>query len=145
MEASGVGEGHEAPRSPSQERRDHQVEHSREEFQLDHRQDMAELTQAITRAINASQTAGAAGSTGHMDRIVHRLATKKELPSFSGDALEWPCFKRAFEQSTEKGDYTNEENIARLCASLRGEAKEAVAALMIANSGVDKIMDVLQL
>lgn len=78
-------------------------------------------------------------------RLINHIAMNKKLPTFDGDVLEWPCFKRAFGQSTQTGQLTEPENLMRLYESLKGEAREAVASVMVtANSAQDE-MEILQL
>ena len=77
--------------------------------------------------------------------LVKRLTTSKDLPSFSGDCVNRLRFKQSFELSTELGQYTDKENVARLHESLTGEAKAAVAALLITSCDSKQIMRVLEL
>lgn len=44
-------------------------------------------------------------------RLIQRVAIGKGLPTFEGDVLEWPFYKRAFEETSKKGEYSEEENI----------------------------------
>ena len=85
------------------------------------------------------------GAAGPVDYLVKRLTSSKDLPPFSGDCVEWLRFKQAFQLSTELGQCTDKENVARLYKSLSGEAKEAVAGLMMTACDAEKIMKILEL
>lgn len=74
---------------------------------------------------------------------VSRLVSQKE--SFSGNSLWWLRFKRAFEQSTNPGGYTNCENVIRLYNRLRGEAHKFVESLMLICESTAEILKILQL
>lgn len=78
-------------------------------------------------------------------RLLRRVVVNKGLPTFQGDVLEWPCFKRAFEETTRRGEFSDEENITRLYESLKGEAKEAVASLMVTSRSAKQVMELLEL
>ena len=75
--------------------------------------------------------------------FMNRL-TNRTLPTFSEGNLEWLQFKHAFELSTRLGGYADSENIARLHECLRGEAKEAVSALMITAARAHHIIEALE-
>lgn len=77
--------------------------------------------------------------------LVSRMTSAKELPSFAGDPIEWLRFKQSFEMTTNLGKYSKEENIARLHQALKGEAREAVDALILTNSDATNIMKLLEL
>lgn len=67
-----------------------------------------------------------------------------ELPVFSGAPLDWLPFKAAMRDSTEMYKFSRAENLARLRTSLRGEAKEAVSALLFTASDPERIMATLE-
>lgn len=77
--------------------------------------------------------------------LLQRITVGKKLPVFEGDVLEWQCFKRAFEETTKKGGFSEEENLLRLYESLKGPAKEAVSSLMITTRDTRQIMKLLEL
>lgn len=77
--------------------------------------------------------------------VIKRMTVGKNLLIFEGDVLEWPQFKRAFEESTRSIGYSVQENMMRLQESLRGEAKDAVASLMVTVNDTTPIIDLLQL
>lgn len=68
----------------------------------------------------------------------------QELPIFSGAAVEWLPFKAAMRDSTIMFRYSRAENLARLRSCLRGEAKEAVAALLYTANDPEIIMQTLE-
>ena len=77
--------------------------------------------------------------------LVNRFAAQKELPTFSGDPLDWLRFKRAFEHSTTLGSYSDSENVSRLFSCLKGNARNAVQGLMMTSNSAKQIMNVLEL
>lgn len=66
-----------------------------------------------------------------------------ELPIFTGALIEWLPFKAAMRDSTELYKLSAAENLARLRASLRGEARETVSALLYTATNPDVIMRTL--
>ncbi|CAG9129221.1 unnamed protein product [Plutella xylostella] len=82
--------------------------------------------------------------TNRNDKLLGRLSAR-DLPTFSGDALEWLRFKHAFESTTRIGQYSEDENVARLQRCLRGEAWETVAARIITVSSAQEIMKTLEM
>lgn len=88
------------------------------------------------------------GGIGDEDKArghIKRMTGGKDLPIFQGDVLEWPAFKRAFEESTKKIGFTQEENMIRLEECVKGVAKEAVALLMVTAHDTIEIMELLHL
>lgn len=77
--------------------------------------------------------------------LVSRLTSNKEALEFSGNSLEWRRFKRAFDQSTESGQYSDQENVSRLYSFLRGDARKAVESLMLTSESAQEIMNALEL
>lgn len=78
-------------------------------------------------------------------RFVNRLTSAKSLPTFSGDPLEWVHFRETYESTSRLGGYTPQENITRLFAALKGEAREAVLSLLVTTRDPDSIMKTLEL
>ncbi|XP_059045880.1 uncharacterized protein LOC131841577 [Achroia grisella] len=71
-------------------------------------------------------------SSSHQDeRLLTRLATPRELPTYFGDCMEWLHFKSAYMESTRVCQFSDSENLWRLRRALRGDAKEAVTDLLI--------------
>ncbi|XP_065094301.1 uncharacterized protein LOC135714851 [Ochlerotatus camptorhynchus] len=66
------------------------------------------------------------------------------LPQFSGNAREWPAFKKMFEATTEQGKYTSLENLIRLQKALGGPAAKAVQSMMLDQANVPQIMERLE-
>ena len=76
--------------------------------------------------------------------LINRLAIEKQDLSFSGNTMEWLRFKRAFDQSSALGNYSDQENAYRLFKCLKGDARSAMESLMItSNSGIE-IMNALE-
>ncbi|XP_072932983.1 uncharacterized protein [Epargyreus clarus] len=84
-------------------------------------------------------------STQQEERLLTRLSTPRELPSFDGDYIEWLHFKSAYEESTRVCHFSDSENLWRLRRALKGEARETVTELLIGNTSPDVIMEALQL
>ncbi|XP_076638806.1 uncharacterized protein LOC143350669 [Colletes latitarsis] len=104
---------------------------------------ISKLTDVLSRTIEAIQGRSATGDSSR--QLLNRLTSKGELPIFNGDTVEWARFKRVFDLTTQKGGYSEEENVSRLYACLRGPARDAVASLMVTASDVRQIMETLEL
>lgn len=76
----------------------------------------------------------------------HRPPTRQmqELPIFSGGAKEWLPFRAAMRDSTKLFKLSPAENLARLRACLRGEARTAVSALLFTATDPSVIMNTLE-
>ncbi|KAI5644436.1 hypothetical protein NE865_03543 [Phthorimaea operculella] len=83
--------------------------------------------------------------TSSFERLISRLATPRELPTFGGDCIEWLHFKSAYEESSKVCQYSDSENLWRLRKALRGDAKEAVTDLLIGNTPPAIVMEALEL
>jgi hypothetical protein len=79
-----------------------------------------------------------------MSKLLARQ-TVRDLPAFSGDALEWPLFYSQFKATNEICHYSEAENVARLMKCLKGKARESVSALLVSATGLDKIISTLKL
>lgn len=101
--------------------------------------DFQELAQALKDILSVA-TANA--QTAYM---LSRISTPEDLPSFSGDPMEWLAFKQAYQESTEVCCFTEKENMWRLRKCLRGQAQESVTALLISAASPDAVMSTLQL
>ncbi|XP_061725417.1 uncharacterized protein LOC133531301 [Cydia pomonella] len=77
--------------------------------------------------------------------LLSRLCTPRDLPSYSGDPLDWLQFKQAYEESTEVCGFSPKENLWRLRKCLHGTAREAVSALMVTATSPDIVMKTLEL
>ena len=87
----------------------------------------------------------ASAHNGPDSNLLSRISTPRDLPSFSGDCMEWLQFKQAYEESTEVCKFTPKENLWRLRKCLHGAAKDSVAALLISASSPEAVMATLQL
>lgn len=65
-----------------------------------------------------------AATSGSGDYLVRRLTSTKQLPKFDGNSLGWLRFKRSFDLTSELGNYSEAENVARLFSCLEGEARK---------------------
>ncbi|XP_052750997.1 uncharacterized protein LOC128200723 [Galleria mellonella] len=79
------------------------------------------------------------------ERFLSRMATPRDLPTYSGDCIEWLHFKSAYQESTRVCQFSDSENLWRLRRALRGDAKEAVTDLLIGNTSPSDIMSALEL
>ncbi|XP_062707720.1 uncharacterized protein LOC134288057 [Aedes albopictus] len=68
----------------------------------------------------------------------------KELPTFSGDPVDWPLFISSYQHSTETCGFTNSENLLRLQRCLRGSAKDSVSSFLLHPSTVPQVLSTLQ-
>lgn len=102
---------------------------------------VSRMTRALTDALNGSRL------NESNPGLLNRLAThaNKGNLTFSGNPLEYLRFKRAFQQSTVLGNYSDLENVSRLYDCLKGEAKEAVEGLMYSTESANEIMKSLDL
>lgn len=98
-----------------------------------------ELTNAIKKAVDSSNY-----NTGNKV-LLSRLATSKDLPLYYGDPLEWIQFREAFYESSRVCKYSDNENVWRLRKCLRGDAKDAAAALLMGASSPHDIIETLEL
>lgn len=67
-----------------------------------------------------------------------------ELPAFSGSPTEWLPFKAAVRDSTKLYSVSAAENLQRLRGCLKGEARDAVSALLHTATDPDTIMKTLE-
>ncbi|KAL0902089.1 hypothetical protein ABMA27_000042 [Loxostege sticticalis] len=67
-----------------------------------------------------------------------------ELPTFNGNPTDWLPFKIAMQESTRICGFSKAENLARLRNCLKGEAREAVAALLSCASDPEQVMRTLE-
>lgn len=63
-----------------------------------------------------------------------------ELPYFDGNPKDWPAFDKAFRETTEKGGFTNLQNMNRLQKCLKGNALKSVRALFLNPDNVNIII-----
>ncbi|CAK1598277.1 unnamed protein product [Parnassius mnemosyne] len=87
----------------------------------------------------------AAASTSQQNNLLSCISTPQDLPMFSVDPMDWLQFKLAYEESTQICNFSPKENLWRLRKCLRGQAKEAVTALLITASSPDIVMSTLEL
>src|SRR5277367_5622031 len=57
-----------------------------------------------------------------IEKLLARQSYGKKLINFSGDPLEWQGFKSQYQESTNRCDFTNSDNLIRLQDSLKGIA-----------------------
>ena len=66
------------------------------------------------------------------------------LPTFRGDALDWPSFIKRFRTTTEESQISDEVNLNRLNAALRGPARDLVRSLLDNPCYVYDIIELLE-
>lgn len=100
----------------------------------------------LARAIEDTLRSVREASMGETNsRFVNRLTSAGKLPSFSGDPLEWKHFEQSYRLTTELGAYSDRENMARLFAALKGEARDAVSTLFATGQDAHAVMRTLEL
>ncbi|KAL0822785.1 hypothetical protein ABMA28_004792 [Loxostege sticticalis] len=104
-----------------------------------HRQQGHSPTPALT---NHSSTHGL---EREFSKLLARQTSTKELPQFSGEPEEWPLFYSQLMSTTQLCGYTDDENIARLSRCLKGRARDAVSALLVSATNLDKIINTLKI
>lgn len=68
----------------------------------------------------------------------------QDLPTFTGEIMDWPIFESEFQSSTVEFKLNDKENLRRLIKSLRGKARNAVEPLLVSHENVDLIMKLLK-
>uniref|UniRef100_A0A182PX71 Uncharacterized protein n=1 Tax=Anopheles epiroticus TaxID=199890 RepID=A0A182PX71_9DIPT len=80
----------------------------------------------------------------NQSQVSARKCTSRELPVFSGDPKEWMAFISNYEHSTAICGYTNDENMLRLQACLKGKAREAVASCLLYPDSIPEAIEILK-
>lgn len=78
-------------------------------------------------------------------QMAARQSTPKDLPKFDGHPEDWPLFISSYENSTRICAFSDDENLGRLRACLKGRALEAVRSRLSHPGQVDKIISTLQM
>lgn len=78
-------------------------------------------------------------------QLAARQAIPRELPNFNGNPEEWPLFISAFENTTRIAGYSDEENLYRLQACLKGRAREIVKHKLLLPAMVPEIVKTLRM
>ncbi|XP_058837502.1 uncharacterized protein LOC131693593 [Topomyia yanbarensis] len=68
----------------------------------------------------------------------------RELPTFSGNIMEWPIFENEFNTSTTEFKLSDRDNLRRLNSALQGKARRTVEALLSSTDNVELIMRMLK-
>lgn len=77
--------------------------------------------------------------------MLKRQALPK-LPKFSGrDPLEWPYFRKLFEDTTREGEYDDGANAPRLQEALTEKALASAMPRLMNGTDVDELLDDLEL
>lgn len=77
-------------------------------------------------------------------QLAARQVVSKELPSFSGDPVDWPLFYSSYQHSSQVCGYSDSENLLRLQRSLKGSAKESVSSFLLHPATVPQVISTLQ-
>lgn len=87
-------------------------------------------------------------SIEHLAATLEKMARPRlrhtDLPTFSGATNEWLPFKASYRDSTQMYQISAAENIQRLRSCLKGEARDAVAALLHTATDPNVIMKTLE-
>ncbi|KAM8703164.1 hypothetical protein ACLKA7_007873 [Drosophila subpalustris] len=78
-------------------------------------------------------------------QLAARHAITKELPKFSGDPEDWPCFISTFEHSTSVAGLSDVENMLCLQKCLGGKARELVKDKLLIPSMVSDVISTLKM
>ena len=73
-------------------------------------------------------------------RLVNRLTTARDLPTFSGNPLEWLHFIKTYESTSALGEYDDQQNFSRLFKALKGDARESVSTLLATSNDAASII-----
>lgn len=101
--------------------------------------------QLLAAALKDMTAATARMRSDNNANLLSRICTPRDLPTFSGEPMEWLQFRQAYDQSTQVCNFSNEENLWRLRKCLRGPAKDAVASLLITATAPERIISTLEL
>lgn len=85
--------------------------------------------QSTSKANDSTQQANT--DTLNLSQVATRQVISKDLPTFTGDPLEWPMFYAAYESTTRLGGYSDEENMNRLQRCLKKQALAAVSTILL--------------
>lgn len=100
----------------------------------------------LASALKDLTAAAASTNNGHNAKLMSRIiCNPRDLPTFEGDPMDWLQFKQAYSESTQLCSFTPKENLWRLRKCLRGQAKEAVSALLISATSPEDVMSTLEL
>lgn len=100
----------------------------------------------LASALKDLTAAAASTNNGHNTKLMSRIiCNPRDLPTFEGDPMDWLQFKQAYSESTQLCSFTPKENLWRLRKCLRGQAKEAVSALLISATSPEDVMSTLEL
>ena len=80
-----------------------------------------------------------------MQKLMARQVGGRDLPQFSGRPEEWPVFAHMFKLTTAECGLSDSENLIRLQKCLRGDAREAVLAMLTVPGNVGEVMRTLEL
>lgn len=79
-----------------------------------------------------------------LEKMARPRLRHADLPSFNGSANEWLPFKAAMRDTTKLYNVSPAENLQRLRSCLKGEARDAVAALLYTATDPEVIMQTLE-
>ena len=88
-----------------------------------------ELARTLSDAMRDAMACCNTPSDGQLQRMMARTLSK-DLPTFSGNAEEWPIFSTMLRTTTEQCGFSNVENMLRLQKALKGRARDLVLPLL---------------
>ncbi|XP_058837183.1 uncharacterized protein LOC131693415 [Topomyia yanbarensis] len=78
-------------------------------------------------------------------QLAARQVMSRDLPSFSGNPVDWPIFISSFMNSSLACGYNSAENLSRLQRCLKGHAYESVKSRLLLPESVPQVIDTLRL
>lgn len=78
-------------------------------------------------------------------KLLARHTVDKDFPRFDGNPREWPLFYKQFQNICSLCEYSNEEIMLKLQSCLKGDAKGAVAGMMLTPENVNLVIQTLQM
>ncbi|XP_055643771.1 uncharacterized protein LOC129779977 [Toxorhynchites rutilus septentrionalis] len=78
-------------------------------------------------------------------QLAARQVMPRDLPTFSGNPVDWPIFISSFINTTQVCGYSSAENLSRIQRCLKGAAYEAVKSRLLLPETVPQVLNTLQL
>lgn len=110
---------------------------------VDTSDDEADVKKSSSRRRSKRSTSTEFSAVEHLATTMRRqfIAT---LPEFDGDLKGWPMFEATYKRTTIDGGFNDRENIERLSKALKGDAKDAVANVLMFSNDASKVMKQLR-
>lgn len=102
------------------------------------------LVHTLADALRESGRSSTTNNQGCMRQLMARQTVGSKLPAFSRLLEEWPIFIHLFQSTNHECGYSPSENLLRLQRTLKGKAKEVVAALLTLLENVPAVLQTLE-